>query len=99
MATAQESLDHVLAMTKFQESDAVVFANVDGTSRNGGDEWQALLSRQLTEPVQFLRSVEAIPSTVIQTVELPPGSVLTGLTKRIRTFTEQSLAQPREELS
>ena len=99
MATAQEGLDHVLAMTKFQESDAVVFANVDGTSRNGGDEWRALLSRQLTEPVQFLRSVEAIPSTVIQTVELPPGSVLTGLTKRIRTFTEQSLAQPREELS
>lgn len=99
MATAQEDLDNVLAVTEFHETDSQIFANVDATFRNGGNEWRKLLSRQLTEPVQFLRSVEAIPSTVTQTVELPPGSVLTGLTKRIRTFAEQTLAQPREEQS
>jgi len=99
MATAQEDLDNVLAVTEFHETDSQIFANVDATFRNGGNEWRKLLSRQLTEPVQFLRSVEAIPSTVTQTVELPPGSVLTGLTKRIRTFAEQTLAQPPEEQS
>ena len=97
MSAAQEVLDGVLATTEFLETDAVIFANVDGSFRNGGEEWRSLLSRQLTEPVQFLRSVEEIPNSANRTVEMPPGSVLTGLTKRIRTFTNQTFAQPREE--
>ncbi len=99
MATAQEELDRVLAATDFLETDAEVFANVDGVSRHGGDTWRSLLSRQLTEPVQFLRSVVALPESANQTVEMPPGSVLTGLTKRIRSFTEQHIAEPREDQS
>jgi len=99
MATAQEELDRVLAATDFLETDAEVFANVDGLPRHGGDAWRSLLSRQLTEPVQFLRSVVALPDSANQTVEMPPGSVLTGLTKRIRSFAEQHITEPREDQS
>ena len=99
MATAQEELDRVLAATNFLETDAEVFANVDGLPRRGGDAWRSLLSRQLTEPVQFLRSVVALPDSANQTVEMPPGSVLTGLTKRIRSFAEQRNTEPREDQS
>lgn len=99
MATAQAELDQVLAATDFLETDAEVFANVDGLPRHGGDAWRSLLSRQLTEPVQFQRSVVAWPESANQTVEMPPGSVLTGLTKRVRSFTEQHMAEPREDQS
>ncbi|MEI8148279.1 MAG: ACP S-malonyltransferase [Actinomycetes bacterium] len=96
MAPAQRDLDNVLGATHFQETDASIFANVDGALHNGGAIWRTLLSRQLTEPVQFLRAVTAIPALATHTIEMPPGSILTGLMKRIRTFTEQRVAQPKE---
>jgi len=99
MATAQEDLDRVLAATDFLDTDAEIFANVDGLPRHGGDAWRFLLSRQLTEPVQFLRSVVGLPESAHQTVEMPPSSVLTGLTKRIRSFTEQHIVEPRKDQS
>lgn len=99
MAPAQQDLDSVLDATTFKDTDAIILANVDGSLHNGGDVWRTLLSRQLTEPVQFHRAVNAIPDTATQTIEMPPGSTLTGLTKRIRTFTEQRVTQPREEQS
>jgi len=99
MAPAQQDLDTVLDATTFHDTDAIILANVDGLPHNGGDVWRTLLSRQLTEPVQFLRAVNTIPPTVTRTIEMPPGSTLTGLTKRIRTFTEQDVVQPREEQS
>jgi [acyl-carrier-protein] S-malonyltransferase len=99
MATAQEELNRVLAATEFQDFDGQVAANVDGVLRSGDDAWRILLARQLTEPVQFLRSIEALPNSVVRTVEMPPGTVLTGLTKRIRAFTQQDNIQPREEQS
>jgi [acyl-carrier-protein] S-malonyltransferase len=97
MIPAQRELDRVLAATDFQESDALVVANVDGAIYNGGIVWRSLLARQLTEPVQFLKCVQSLPSNTTSTVEMPPGNVLTGLTKRIRTFTVQRSAQPTEE--
>lgn len=99
MATAQEELNRVLAATEFQDFEGQVAANVDGVLRSGDDAWRSLLARQLTEPVQFLRSIEALPNSVVRTVEMPPGTVLTGLTKRIRTFTQQDNIQPRKEQS
>ena len=55
----------------------------------GPDELRDLLSRQLTSPVQFSAATLALPESVTTTVELPPSGVLTGLTKRIRTFERQ----------
>jgi hypothetical protein len=39
--------------------------------------------------VQFSEATLALPESVTTTIEMPPSGVLTGLTKRIRTFARQ----------
>jgi [acyl-carrier-protein] S-malonyltransferase len=89
MAPAQVELDRALALTTWGDTDAILIANVDGRVHTAALEWRELLSRQLTSPVQFLDATLALPDTVTTTIELPPGGVLTGLTRRIREFDEQ----------
>ncbi len=89
MAPAQNELDKALASVEWGTTDAVLISNVDGHEHASADEWRELLSRQLTSPVQFADATLALPDTVTTSIEMPPGSVLTGLTKRIRTFERQ----------
>jgi [acyl-carrier-protein] S-malonyltransferase len=89
MAPAQHELDQALATIPWHSTSAVLVANVDGHFHTSADEWRELLSRQLTSPVQFLDATMALPESVATTIEMPPGAVLTGLTKRIRTFDRQ----------
>lgn len=97
MAPAQGELDAALARTTWGSTDQVLVANVDGRVHVDPEEWRDLLARQLTAPVQFLAATLALPDTVQTTVEMPPGAVLTGLTKRIRDFEHQyAPADPAE---
>jgi len=97
MAGAQLALDEALSSVSWGETDHVVIANVDGLAHSRAAEWQDLLSRQLTSPVQFLDATLTLPSSVTASVEMPPAGVLTGLTKRIREFERQvSPATPLE---
>ena len=100
MAPAQAELDQALGGVSWGTATCGVIANVDGKVHSSAAEWQELLSRQLTSPVQFLDATLALPETVTTTIEMPPGNVLTGLTKRIRPFTNQisvgSLKQMKE---
>ena len=89
MSGAQRALDEALYTTRWGETDHVVIANVDGLAHSLAAEWQDLLSRQLTSPVQFLDATLALPLEVTTSVEMPPSGVLTGLTKRIREFERQ----------
>jgi [acyl-carrier-protein] S-malonyltransferase len=89
MAPAQEELDKALTSVEWGTTDAVLISNVDAKVHASADEWRELLSRQLTSPVQFFEATLALPESVTTTIELPPGAVLTGLTKRIRTFERQ----------
>lgn len=89
MAPAQAELDEALAGARWGSTDAVVVSNVDGRPHSDPAEWRDLLSRQLTSPVEFLDATLALPDSVVASVEMPPGSVLTGLTKRIRDFDSQ----------
>jgi [acyl-carrier-protein] S-malonyltransferase len=89
MAPAQAELDRALATSQWASTDATLIANVDGRVHTEASEWADLLSRQLTSPVQFLDATLTLPDSVVTTIELPPGGVLTGLTKRIRDFVEQ----------
>ena len=89
MSPAQKELDEALVNVEWSSTDAVLIANVDGQVHTLASEWQQLLSRQLTSPVEFLAASLALPATVTTTIEMPPGSVLTGLTKRIREFDTQ----------
>ena len=97
MAPAQGDLDEALARATWGATDHVVVANVDGRPHSDPIEWRGLLSRQLTSPVEFLDATLALPESVRVTVEMPPGAVLTGLTKRIRPFDHQyAPADPAE---
>ena len=89
MAPAQEELDRSLANVQWRTTDALLIANVDGAVHTSAAEWRDLLSRQLTSPVEFLDATMALPQSVTNSIEMPPAGVLTGLTKRIRTFEHQ----------
>jgi malonyl CoA-acyl carrier protein transacylase len=52
----------------------------------------------LTSPVQFFEATLALPETVTTTIEMPPSGVLTGLTKRIRSFEHQFAPSTLNEL-
>ncbi|HWD95358.1 MAG TPA: ACP S-malonyltransferase [Acidimicrobiales bacterium] len=98
MAPAQSELDEVLERTAWGTTEAVLISNVDATVHTSAEEWRELLRRQLTSPVQFLDATLALPESVATTIEMPPGAVLTGLTKRIRTFERQHAPQSVTEL-
>jgi len=89
MEPAQAELDRALTHVQWGATEAVLVANVDGQVHTGADEWRDLLSRQLTSPVEFLDATLTLPDSVTTTIEMPPSGVLTGLTKRIRTFDAQ----------
>ena len=97
MASAQAELDDALAKVTWRTTEARLYANVDGREHRGAAEWRDLLSRQLTSPVQFLDATLALPEDVRTSIEMPPGAVLSGLTKRIRDFDAQySPTKPAE---
>jgi [acyl-carrier-protein] S-malonyltransferase len=98
MAPAQVELDEALAVTIWGSTESVLISNVDAASHASADEWRELLRRQLTSPVQFLDATLALPESVRITIEMPPGGVLTGLTKRIRPFDRQIAPSNLQEL-
>ncbi|HXC18769.1 MAG TPA: ACP S-malonyltransferase [Acidimicrobiales bacterium] len=89
MAPAQDELDKALTSVEWGTTEAVLISNVDARVHVSADDWQELLSRQLTSAVQFYDATLALPETVTTTIEMPPAGVLTGLTKRIRPFERQ----------
>jgi [acyl-carrier-protein] S-malonyltransferase len=98
MKPAQAELDQALASTHWGTTDATLIANVDGRVHASAEDWRELLSRQLTSPVQFLDATLALPPSVTTTIEMPPGAVLSGLTKRIRTFENQYAPSSLDEI-
>jgi [acyl-carrier-protein] S-malonyltransferase len=89
MAPAQAELDKALASVEWGTTDAILISNVDAKVHTSSDEWRDLLSRQLTSPVEFYEATLTLPETVTTTIEMPPSGVLTGLTKRMRSFDRQ----------
>ncbi len=98
MSPAQDELDAVLANIEWRTTESLLIANVDGNVHTTAQDWKELLSRQLTSPVQFLDATLTLPQSVTQTIEMPPSGVLTGLTKRIRTFDSQLAPSTLKEL-
>ena len=98
MSPAQDELDAALANIEWRTTESLLIANVDGNVHTTAQDWNELLSRQLTSPVQFLDATLTLPQSVTQTIEMPPSGVLTGLTKRIRTFDSQLAPSTLKEL-
>jgi [acyl-carrier-protein] S-malonyltransferase len=96
MAPARDDLRKAIAAATLRDPDVPVVANVDARPHLDADEWATLLSAQLVSPVRWRHSVERMSEDGIRTlIELGPGSVLTGLAKRIAPdLTAVSVATP-----
>jgi [acyl-carrier-protein] S-malonyltransferase len=84
MDPAQTALDGALVEARFGPSDTPVWANVDAGVHSSPAVWPALLGLQLCSPVRWREEVAAMAASGVDTfVEVGPGTVLSGMIKRI----------------
>ena len=84
MAPARDRLRAALASARLTDLTVPVVANIDARAHVLAADWTTLLSAQLVSPVRWKQSVQTMADTGISTfIELGPGSVLTGMAKRI----------------
>lgn len=96
MASAQAHLDVALAGATFLPSSVPVVANVDAAAHIDGHA--ARLSAQLVAPVRWRESLLALADLgVSATVELGPGTELSGMVKRtVPAMDRSSMATPED---
>jgi [acyl-carrier-protein] S-malonyltransferase len=83
MGPAAARLAAALAGVPVADPEVPVVANVDASAHGDGAGVAARLEAQLTAPVRWRESVEAMAAAGATTfLELGPGSVLTGVAKR-----------------
>jgi [acyl-carrier-protein] S-malonyltransferase len=84
MKPAVEGLSKYLDEIDYKPPAIPVIANMTGEPLTTADEVKTELRNQLTNPVQWQRTVEYIYNRGVPTfIEIGPGQVLTGLIKRI----------------
>lgn len=86
MADAAAGMRSVLAGIAFADPAMTLLANADARPLTTGEACRAELVEHLTTGVDWVRAVETMAAAGVDTfVEVGPGRVLTGLTKRIAT--------------
>ncbi len=84
MQAAQDSLGKALADIEFTRTRIPVYANVSGEPVFEPDDIRSLLTKQITAPVLWDRSIRNMVRDGYRSfTELGPGKVLQGLVKRI----------------
>ena len=84
MKPAADELAKVLADITFNEPNIPVVNNVDVAVENSAEAIKEALIRQLYSPVRWTESVEFLAQQKVENLlEVGPGKVLQGLTKRI----------------
>jgi len=84
MQSAQAALAEAIERTTFQPARCPVYQNVDGAPHTNPAEIKANLLAQLTAPVRWTQSVQAMAKDGATTfLECGPGKVLQGLVKKI----------------
>jgi [acyl-carrier-protein] S-malonyltransferase len=84
MQPAQVKLQAALAETSFLAPQMPVIANVTAQAVSEPSEIVRLLGEQVTAPVRWVETIEHLAALgVTEFIEFGPGSVLTGLVKRI----------------
>jgi [acyl-carrier-protein] S-malonyltransferase len=85
MESAADGLAEAVAGTAFTNPKFPVYANVSGEAVTTADRAKQLLLQQLTRPVRWTEEVTAIASRYPDAlyVEMGPGSVLSGLVRKI----------------
>ncbi len=84
MADAETGLREALESVVFKDPRFAVVANATAQPITDADTARTTLVRQLTAPVRWTESIQAIAAAgVSQFLEFGPGNVLTGLLRRI----------------
>jgi [acyl-carrier-protein] S-malonyltransferase len=84
MVPAREGLEPVLAGLAFADLDVPLYSNVDAEPVTQGAKVRDGLVRQVDAPVRWVELVQRMVADGFDTfVEVGPGSVLSGLVKRI----------------
>lgn len=84
MAPAQERLARDLAAVAFRDPEVPLVNNVDALVIRTADDCREGLVRQVSAPVRWLEVVETLVREGVDTViEVGPGTVLSGLVKKI----------------
>jgi len=97
MAPAREGLTPDLEAADFRDPSVPVVVNIDAVPVATGADARAALVRQIDGPVRWVESVRYLKNElgIERFVEVGPGSVLTGLVKRIVDGVETvSLSEP-----
>ena len=96
MKPAADKLAEALENITFRAPSVPVVNNVDVKCETSPEAIRSALVRQLYSPVQWTKSVEFMAAQgVTQLLEVGPGKVLTGLTKRIvDTLTASAINEP-----
>ncbi|HKM97556.1 MAG TPA: ACP S-malonyltransferase [Buttiauxella sp.] len=96
MKPAADKLAEALENITFNVPSVPVVNNVDVKCETSPEAIRSALVRQLYSPVQWTKSVEFMAAQgVTQLLEVGPGKVLTGLTKRIvDTLTASAINEP-----
>ena len=89
MAPAQERMAADLSRIAFRDPEVPLVNNVDARMVRTADECREGLVRQVSAPVRWQQSVETMAQDGVTTfVEVGPGTVLTGLIKKINKRAE-----------
>lgn len=84
MATASASFQDAVRDTALNPPSIPVIGNVEAQALNTAADIRSELERQLTQPVRWTESMRAIVAQGVNTfVEIGPGTVLSGLMRRI----------------
>jgi [acyl-carrier-protein] S-malonyltransferase len=83
MTAARDRLRKAIAEADPRDTEVPIVSNVDALPHDQGGEWSSLLSAQLTSPVRWKHVLLNLDEAgVTDFIELGPGGVLTGTTKR-----------------
>ncbi|RAQ97093.1 ACP S-malonyltransferase [Thermogemmatispora tikiterensis] len=84
MEPAAAGLAQALATTPLRHAAIPIISNIEARPLTEAEALRQELARQIVAPVQWVRSVEYLATAGVSVyLEIGPGSVLTGLVKRI----------------
>lgn len=85
MGEARVCLEAALAITPIHEPQCAFIPNVTAQKISSPEEIRSLLAKQLTSPVQWVRTMATAKESGIMTyLEIGPGKILKGLARKCR---------------
>ncbi len=99
MNHAKTGLEEVLRKVTIQKPQGTFIPNVTGEPVNDPEVIRTLLAKQLTSPVQWIKTMETVSKfEAMELLELGPGRVLKGLAKKINSNLNVISVEKREDL-